>query len=194
LTKKLRPIRFLIRALLYLTVAWALGFFLFLARLPDPLEPIGLKADAIVVLTGGKGRLEAGIGLLQNGSAKRLLISGVHPDVLKNELIVLTGANPALFDCCIDLDYAAGNTSGNALETAHWAKKNGFKQLILVTADYHIQRSGILFRHALPDVEITSYPVAGDVGILMLAREYSKYIVTLFQKAFSSLRNPERPS
>lgn len=173
-----------LRFLAYLVIAWGLGFALFFLRLPAPLETNTIKADAIVVLTGGKGRLDAGIELLQQGRAKRLLISGVHPDVLKQELSELTGAAPALFECCVDLDYAAGNTSGNALETANWVNKHGYQKLILVTADYHIQRSIILFRKALPEATIHPYPVSVNVGPFMLAREYSKYLITLVQEAF----------
>ena len=31
-----------------------------------------------------------------------------------------------LFDCCVDLDYRARNTIGNAIETRRWAEMNGF--------------------------------------------------------------------
>lgn len=189
--KKLAPLGLFIRFLSYLVVAWALGFALFFVKLPNSIKPDAVQADAIVVLTGGKGRLEAGIELLQNGSGKRLLISGVHPDVVKKELITLTGAAPALFNCCIDLDYAAGNTSGNATETANWAKNKGYKKLILVTADYHIQRSLILFRQAMPDTQIHPFPVTANIGPLMLAREYSKYLVTLLQEALQPTRPTE---
>ncbi len=189
--KHLAPLGLFIRFLTYLVIAWSLGFGLFFFKLPKPVEPNALNADAIVVLTGGKGRLEAGIELLQNGSGKRLLISGVHPDVVKKELITLTGAAPKLFNCCIDLDYAAGNTSGNAEETANWAKEKGYKEIILVTADYHIQRSIILFRHALPEATIQPYPVSATISPIMLAREYSKYLVTVIQEAIRPALNAE---
>lgn len=185
LSTAFKPIGLFVRLIVYLVLAWGLGFGLFFLRLPSPVAVNEVSADAIVVLTGGSGRLDAGITLLQQGAAKRLLISGVHRDVLKKELSTLTGAAPALFDCCIDLDYAAGNTLGNAEETSSWVKKHGFKKLILVTADYHLQRSSILFRRALPDVEIKPYPVAVKVGLPMLAREYTKYLITLIQEAIS---------
>ncbi len=189
--KHLAPIGLFIRFLAYVAVAWALGFALFFFRLPASVNSSSLEADAVVVLTGGKGRLEAGVALLENDSGKRLLISGVHPDVLRQELITLTGARPSLFNCCVDLDYAAGNTLGNAQETALWASKHNYQKLILVTADYHIQRSVILFRKALPDTDILPYPVPSDIGPLMLAREYSKYLVTLLQEAIQPVSSSE---
>lgn len=187
--KRLAPLGLFVRFLSYLVIAWALGFGLFFFKLPKPIEANTLKAEAIVVLTGGEGRLEAGIDLLQNGAGKRLLISGVHPDVVKRELITLTGAAPKLFNCCVDLDYAAGNTSGNAKETANWAKNNGYEKLILVTADYHIQRSIILFRNALPEATIQPYPVSTSISPMKLAREYSKYLITVIQ---DTIPRPER--
>ncbi|MBV1900650.1 MAG: YdcF family protein [Kordiimonadaceae bacterium] len=171
--------------LFYGTIAWCLGLTLFFIRLPIPLDHSPHKADAIVVLTGSSGRLEVGLSLLKSGAAKRLLVSGVHPDVVKNELSQLTGAAPSLFKCCVDLDYAARNTFENATETANWAKTHNFDTLILVTADYHMQRSRVLFNRAMPHINIMAYPVSGPVGFGTLAREYSKYLVILLQEAFA---------
>lgn len=59
-----KGMKYLFRGLLYLAVAWLLGFGYFYLTLPEePAEMPG--ADAIVVLTGGAGRLEAGLRLLE---------------------------------------------------------------------------------------------------------------------------------
>ena len=121
--------------------------------------------------------------LLKAGKGKRLLVSGVHPDVVKNELSVLTGADPALFKCCVDLDRDARDTFENATESAKWVHKHNFDTLILVTADYHMQRSSILFRRAMPNVKIITHPVSGAMSVGTLAREYSKYLAILVQEA-----------
>ena len=169
----------------YGAVAWCLGLALFFIRLPVPMDSGPYKADAIVVLTGSSGRLEVCLSLLKSGAAKRLLVSGVHPDVVKNELSQLTGAAPSLFKCCVDLDYAARNTFENATETANWVRTHNVDTLILVTADYHIQRSSVLFNRAMPNINIMPYPVSGPVGFGTVAREYSKYLVILLQEAFA---------
>ena len=45
-----------------------------------------VKADAIVVLTGGRGRVEEGIKQFQEGQGRLLLLIGVDPLVKKHEL------------------------------------------------------------------------------------------------------------
>ena len=65
-------------------LAWALGFawFALLPPLPAPAQ----KTDAIVVLTGGPGRIDRALERLEAGDAKRLLISGVAREVKPREL------------------------------------------------------------------------------------------------------------
>lgn len=169
---------------IYLVIAWLLGFGFFLLNLPPTptLESMN-RSDAIVVLTGGAGRLDAGLKLLEAKIAERMLISGVHPDVEPHELSALTGTEEALFACCIDLDRTSPNTAGNAAETATWADDQKYQSLILVTADYHIPRSLILFRRAMPRVSVTPFPVKGEWPLAMLAQEYSKYLVTVVGEA-----------
>ena len=60
-------------------VIWTLGFFWFAVFLPQPAD--GVKTDAIVVPTGGAGRIDRGIELLREGRAKLLLVTGVDAEV-----------------------------------------------------------------------------------------------------------------
>ncbi|MCJ9428404.1 YdcF family protein [Kordiimonas marina] len=171
--------RYLIRLPLYLLVFWALGFGLYVMRLPHVDAQAAPHADAIIVLTGGAGRLEAGMDLLARKSAKRLFISGVHPSVVRSELSKLTGADPALFDCCVDLGRIARNTYGNATESRTWVEAHGFHRLILVTADYHMPRSLLLFRHVMPEAEVIAFPVNTGRPLHLLVKEYTKYLFTV---------------
>ena len=41
----------------------------------------GTPTDAVVVLTGGPLRVQAGLAVLEAGQARKLLVSGVHPSV-----------------------------------------------------------------------------------------------------------------
>ena len=41
-------------------------------------------------------------------------------------------------------------------------RDNGFRSLRLVTANYHMPRSLLQFRHALPDATIIAHPVFPD--------------------------------
>ena len=55
------------------------GFIAFAISATTAEEPQAQKADAIVVVTGGEDRISAALGLLRQGSGRRLLISGVNP-------------------------------------------------------------------------------------------------------------------
>ena len=149
-------------ALLALVIVSALaGDFLMFARraavmTPDP----DLHADAIVALTGGGGmRIAAGVRLVAEGRGARLLISGVHPDVSIDDLIALAGGDPAVWACCVDTGRKAETTLGNAEETAAWAYENGYDELIVVTSDYHMARSLLVLKAAMPDIALKPWPV-----------------------------------
>ncbi len=167
----------------YILIVWALGFAHFYTNLKQEKNPAHLSGDAIVVLTGGAGRIEMGLGLLRNGQAPKLLISGVNPSVEIPELTALTGAEAELFSCCIDLDRTASNTLGNARETAAWARGHGFQTILLVTADYHMPRSHLLFKSALPEATIIPIAVKTDVSAAYLIKEYNKYLFTVMRHA-----------
>ncbi len=181
---RLKTPKFLFKVIGYVFIAWLIGFGLFWIRLPYASQENGPaieKTDAVIVLTGGPNRLEAGLQFLETGVSKKMLISGVHKDVLPKELVALTGAKPALFDCCIELGYQADSTVGNAEEASTWASKHQLRRIVLVTSDYHMQRSLILFRKHMPDIEITALSVQSNLPVLKLAKEYNKYLITLIR-------------
>jgi uncharacterized SAM-binding protein YcdF (DUF218 family) len=167
------------------------GFALFVATLPSkPSAP--LKADGIVALTGGDARLDAAVALLEGGTGKRLLISGVNKISSKDELKHLSNGGRR-FACCADIGYAAEDTYGNAEETAAWVNKHHYKSLIVVTASYHMPRSLRLFRALMPNVKLIGYPVE-PAGVNMaqwwhpgtlhlLHNEYLKYMASFVMTA-----------
>lgn len=186
------PIIMFLKLPVYLVAAWILGFGFYIVSLPSSADPAeAAQSDAVIVLTGGAGRLDAGVRLMEARSAGRMLISGVNPVVTPGELTALTGADDHLFDCCVDLDHASPDTAGNATESAKWARAHGFSSIILVTADYHMPRSLILFREALPEATITAFAVDGDWPLGLLAKEYNKYLVTLVRQAIGASRTQQ---
>lgn len=165
---------------LLLILAWALGFGLFMLSLGKPLDDT-VKTDAIVVPTGGPGRIDRGIALLQAKAAKRMLITGTDPTVRPIELAVEYKVSPRLFRCCIDLGHEAVDTRSNADETAAWVARHGYKSVRVVTADWHIARAKLELANALgPEVEIRGDGVPTTPGLSMLLREYHKYLVRRF--------------
>ena len=166
------------------------GFFVFVEEISLMREPDLAAADGIVALTGGQNRLEAAAALFEQGKGKRLLISGVNPANDKNDLLKAVGGDAAKFKCCVDVDYDAQETVGNAAQTAKWAKDHGFITIILVTNNYHIPRSLLELKRAAPKVAFIPYPVVNsDLAngswlsrpdtVRVLFAEYLKYLGAL---------------
>ena len=183
--------------LLLLGAAWLGGLVWFVGTIPreppaaDALEALE-RTDAIAVLTGGSGRLTAGLELLKAGVARKLFVSGVYESVDVRELLNLSQLSPEAVECCVVLGYAADNTVGNAFETADWMEEQGYRSLRLVTANYHMRRSLLEFAMAAPEIAIVPHPVVppnvpldewwmrrGTASLLMT--EYSKFLVTLLR-------------
>lgn len=151
-------------------------------------RPANLSVDGIVVLTGGPERISAAVRLLEQKTAKRLLISGVYPATTARQLSEITRAEASLFKCCVDLDKRAPDTRGNAAEAANWATRHKFARIAVVTSDYHILRAIVEFSRAMPNVELVAYPVASSdaktpaLSFAMLRlwiSEYIKYLLAL---------------
>lgn len=145
---------------LLVMVAWGTGFALFiLTSLVRAPADSGLKSDAVVVLTGGDGRIEEGLELFASGSAPNLFISGVHKDVKESEIRSLWKDAPPLPACCIILGHEALSTTQNAFETRDWVRQKHFETIRLVTADYHMNRALLELSRALPGIRILPHPI-----------------------------------
>ena len=123
-------------------LAGAAGFGFFLSEVNGfrDIPVSGSRADGIVVLTGGYARLEPAVALLLAKRGERLLVSGVNEHTSKDTLRNALAIDEKTFECCVDIDRAALDTTGNADQTARWAEANGFKSLLVVTNDYHMPR------------------------------------------------------
>lgn len=168
------------------------GFALFVQHVADYEEPRDVAAEGIVALTGGASRISDALDLLQQGRARRLLITGVHPVATPREIAAQQQRPGALdlFNCCIDLDRRALNTAGNAEQTRNWVERRGFRSLIVVTSEYHMPRSLTELARVLPDVRLVPYPVSSPVmregeswadveRAQLLLSEYVKYVFSL---------------
>jgi uncharacterized SAM-binding protein YcdF (DUF218 family) len=166
----------ILRLTALVALLYALGFALFAVTLGDPAP--ASRTDAIVVLTGGPGRIDRGIGLLEDGQARRMLIAGANPAVAKRDLIRLTGAQRRLFDCCIDLGTESVDTRSNAEEAQRWLKRHRFRSLRLVTSDWHMRRARYEFERQLGgDYRIVPDAVRTQPSLTILFGEYSKYVL-----------------
>jgi len=114
------------------------------------------KSDAIVVLTGGRGRITEGISLLREGAAKVLILSGVNtkadlkgifPEGLKKKVTKR-----------IILEKKSKDTYENAVEVKKIMKKRGYKSIILITSNYHMRRALFVMREVLSK-DIVIHPI-----------------------------------
>lgn len=158
-------------------IAWVLGFAWFTIALPRPLDET-VRTDAVVVPTGATGRIDRGLALLERGSARRMLVTGVDPDVRPRELAAAYKAPVRLIDCCVDLGREAVDTRSNADETANWVRQRRYRSVRLVTSDWHMARAALELRYALgEEVEVLADPVPGTPRFGILLDEYNKYLV-----------------
>ena len=178
--------------ILLTALAWVGGLIWFTHNIPEAVADSHTTTDAIVVLTGGSQRIQSGLQLLAAGRAKKLFVSGVYHGTDVAALLRLSSQTPNNVQCCIVLGYEADNTQGNAAETAQWIHREGFHTLRLVTAAFHMPRSLLEFRRAMPDIEIIPNPVfpelikqdhwwawPGTTGLILL--EYHKYLLALIR-------------
>ena len=143
---------------------WAIGLAWFVLTTPNESLPARLRSDAIVVLTGGKGRVEHGFRMLAENAAPLMFVSGVGKNVTLQEMVQahtkpatrqkIYAANHAII-----LGHAASSTQTNAEEVAAFIRLRPLQSIRLVTSHYHMKRSLLEFRRTLPALEIHADPV-----------------------------------
>lgn len=164
------------RIVAFVALIYALGFALFVVSLPNAADD--RRTDAIVVLTGGGGRMSRGLDLMERGRATRMLVSGVDRTVRPNELAAENDASRRLFACCIDLGKESVDTRSNAEETAKWMRKRKFATMRLVTTDWHMARARFELSRQLPEgIDILSDGVESNASFRTLFGEYNKYLL-----------------
>jgi uncharacterized SAM-binding protein YcdF (DUF218 family) len=191
--------RGLLRLAAVALIVYGLGFLVFAAKVPEPLNfppAAAADADAIVALTGDGDRLGPAVSLLEQGSAMRLLITGVNKMTTKHDLKVLLHGGDH-FECCADLGFAAADTRGNADEAARWAEMHGYRSLVVITAAYHMPRSLIEFGAAMPGVKLVPYPVAPETSrfagwqnLRRMQGEYAKYLASIVRVSMTKAMPP----
>ena len=121
-------------------------------------RPRDLQADAIVVLAGGKGRVEEGVRLYRQRKGNWLFLIGVDPAVRKSELYHPQSGDPS--PDRVILESTSRNTLENAIFGRDVIMRRDVRSILLITSRYHMKRASILLRNALPkDVAIYPYPV-----------------------------------
>ena len=154
-------------------------------------------ADAVLVFAGDSNRIETGYKLVNEGYADSLIISPEIPEkiVEYNKRFNLRQTATTI------VEDRATSTFENALYTDKLVDAHDFKNIILVTSDYHMPRSFFIMRLlASPGVRIQRYHVYAinesrsswqrlAQKWRLLLYEIVKLYGTLFQAAIHPLTN-----
>jgi len=168
-------------------VVWCIGLVLFINAIPSSKDWVDdIKTDAIVVLTGGSMRLEAGLELFSKMLADKVLISGVGKNVTKPQVMKIFTNNKNVIvinEQNIVLGDMADSTFSNAVEAKIFMDLNKYESLRLVTSTYHMPRSKMIFKAYLPGYAIIEHPVGFEKSEIiekgkykLIFNEYNKFI------------------
>lgn len=177
-TKETRMMRYLKNSILYLFGTLFLyiisGYFfiLFSDNQNTVTKEKFFKSspDIIVIFTGDSGRIPHGMKLAKEFNQSNIFITGVY-----NKNSVETIINPLELGDEIDvnlleIDYYARNTVENCISTLrHLREKKGFKDILVVSHDYHIPRIKTIFKKIMTDEDQYNLYFTG------LATDYSKW-------------------
>ena len=161
-----------------LLILYALGFLLFGVTLAAPAPDDSKPTDAIVVITGGTGRIERAVEVLADRKGQRLLIAGADPAVTKDDLVRRLKGRRKLLQCCVDLGSESVDTRSNAEEARRWLDKNKYRSARLITSDWHMRRAAYEFDRQLDGkVMIVEDAVKSEPNFMTLFAEYNKYLL-----------------
>jgi uncharacterized SAM-binding protein YcdF (DUF218 family) len=166
----------ILRLTALLLLIYALGFALFAVTLGHSAG--GEKTDAIVVLTGGAGRIERGIAVMKRGEAKRMLVAGADPSVTRDDIVHRLNGDAQLVRCCVDLGSESVDTRSNAEEALRWIDKHGYRSVRLITSDWHMHRAAYEFRNQLGRrIALVPDALPTRPRFVTLFGEYNKYVL-----------------
>lgn len=180
---------------LFLTVGWFIGFLIFTTQI-EKFENNTEKTDAIVVLTGGKNRIDVAKKLFNEGLADKLFISGVSKEVSLEDIIKPDDVLVVYKDN-IEIGQEAKNTVENAIEVNNWIVKNDITTIRLVTSNYHMPRSIEEIKSINNNVGIIIHPVFSEniskkwwkkkSTFKFIAAEYNKFLFVYIKNGFNNL-------
>ena len=167
----------ILRFIAGLVLIYAFGFLSFAVTLPGPATET--RTDAVIVLTGGPGRIARGLEVVGSDQAREMFVSGVDPEVKPGEFAAEFEVPRATMNCCVTLGYLAVDTRSNAGEVAQWMKEKEFTSARLVTTDWHMARAASEVSQSLPgDIRLVKDAVVSHPDLATLFLEYNKLLAS----------------
>ncbi len=138
----------------------------------EQLKTPKIENEAIVVLTGDRNRIPKAVELLRSRESKLLLISGGGKGIKLVELVNFqldSKENMQEIWKKIILESNSTSTIENARESQKILNLNHIARVILITSEYHMPRSLIIFKTLAPEMEYIPYPAPSElsqIGVL----------------------------
>jgi uncharacterized SAM-binding protein YcdF (DUF218 family) len=146
-------------------------------------------ADVILILgcgfrgnslgTESKLRVKQGVKMYKDGFAKNLIMTGGTSrkkslsKLMKDYAIGLGVPSRRIF-----IEEQSKDTVGNAIFSKQILKKNKWKNVLLVTSDYHVERSMFIFHHVLgKNYNIMASDVSTGLFPKLFSRENKKLLL-----------------
>lgn len=129
-------------------------------RLPAPSAG---AADAVLVLTGGENRIAEGFRAWKEGMGKELFILGAGREAKLASVLPRETATSPADQSRIHIEGWSTNTLENAFSAKEVVVSRAYRNVVLVTSDYHVPRAHLALRAMLPaPVSITVISVRSD--------------------------------
>jgi uncharacterized SAM-binding protein YcdF (DUF218 family) len=163
--------------------------------LREPEEQLA-KGDVIVILAGGRGRIQAGARLFvrykeQHQERLPVYVAGIGARPEQVFAMIPGEVRHEMRESDLITERESTNTEGNAKFFLDYASSKGFRKVWLVTSGYHIKRAEWIFhlmaeKRDLP-LQLLTYPVLVEpflaskwrsswTGVRVSVREYLKWL------------------
>lgn len=159
------------------------GFALYVALLPKPFTTVPANTEALAVFSGGTGRIEAALRIIEQGFKGPVLISGLHPDTRLADILSHTSSGPDITPAQreqIMLD-TAESTAENMQSLKLWAATTNSTEVAVITSSYHAARVRFLGWWQAPELHLSVLAIQPEnPRFNVLLREYHKLLATPF--------------
>lgn len=162
---------------------YGLGFAAYVVMLPKPFTTMPPEAKGLAVFSGGAGRIESTLRLIEQGFQGPVLISGLHPSTTFVDILSHTPTGKELNEIQkrqIMLD-TAESTAENMQSLTLWAATTNLSDVAIITSTYHAARVRLLGWWKAPALTLRILAVQPENPRFdVLLREYHKLLATPF--------------